>query len=154
MIGGMAAIGPLLGGWLTTNLSWRWAFFLNLPVGLLAVIGTLVYIGESRDEDSRLGFDLPGFMLITVGLGGVVFGLIEGRTYGWLAPDASHPFAVLAGHGRRVALHRRHRDRRGVVALLFASSRSGGSVQEGSSCSTSPCGSFRRSAMATSRARS
>ncbi len=95
VIGGMAAIGPLLGGWLTTNLSWRWAFFLNLPVGLLAVIGTLVYIGESRDEDSRLGFDLPGFVLVTLGLGGVVFGLIEGRTYGWLAPVASHPFAVL-----------------------------------------------------------
>ena len=95
VIGGMAAIGPLLGGWLTTNLSWRWAFFLNLPVGILAVIGTLVYIRESRDEDSRLGFDLPGFILITLGLGGVVFGLIEGRTYGWWGPNANHPFAVL-----------------------------------------------------------
>jgi MFS family permease len=95
VIGGMAAIGPLLGGWLTTNLSWRWAFFLNLPVGILAVIGTLVYIRESRDEDSKLGFDLPGFILITLGLGGVVFGLIEGRTYGWWAPNANHPFAAL-----------------------------------------------------------
>ena len=95
VIGGMAAIGPLLGGWLTTNLSWRWAFFLNLPVGILAVIGTLVYIRESRDEDSTLGFDLPGFILITLGLTGVVFGLIEGRTYGWWAPNMSHPFAIL-----------------------------------------------------------
>jgi EmrB/QacA subfamily drug resistance transporter len=95
VIGGMAAIGPLLGGWLTTNLSWRWAFFLNLPVGILAIIGTLVYIRESRDEDSKLGFDLPGFILITLGLGGIVFGLIEGRTYGWWAPNASHPFGIL-----------------------------------------------------------
>jgi MFS family permease len=95
VIGGMAAIGPLLGGWLTTNLSWRWAFFLNLPVGILAIIGTLVYIRESRDEDSKLGFDLPGFILITLGLGGIVFGLIEGRTYGWWALNASHPFGIL-----------------------------------------------------------
>jgi len=95
VIGGMAAVGPLLGGWLTTNLSWRWAFYLNLPVGHLAVFWTLKYIGESRDEDSKLGFDLPGFILVTLGLGGVVFGLIEGRTYGWWAPNATHPFAVL-----------------------------------------------------------
>ena len=94
VIGGMAAIGPLLGGWLTTYLSWRWAFFLNLPVGLLAVVGTLTYIRESRDEESKLGFDLPGFILVTLGLGGVVFGLIEGRTYGWWAPNAGHPFAA------------------------------------------------------------
>jgi EmrB/QacA subfamily drug resistance transporter len=94
VIGGMAAIGPLMGGWLTTNLSWRWAFYLNLPVGLIAVFGTLKYIRESRDEDSKLGFDLPGFILVTLGLSGVVFGLIEGRTYGWWAPNATHPFAV------------------------------------------------------------
>ncbi len=94
VIGGTAAIGPLLGGWLTTNLSWNWAFYINLPIGLLAILGTLRYIGESRDEDSSIGFDLPGFILITVGLVGVVFGLIEGRTYGWLAPNASHPFSV------------------------------------------------------------
>ena len=95
VIGGMAAIGPLLGGWLTTNLSWHWAFFINLPVGLLAIAGTLRYIGESRDEHTKLGFDLPGFILITVGLVGVVFGLIEGRVYGWWAPNPGHPFVVL-----------------------------------------------------------
>lgn len=95
VIGGMAAIGPLLGGWVTTNLSWNWAFLINLPIGLLAIVGTLRYIGESRDEDTKLGFDLPGFILITVGLVGVVFGLIEGRTYGWLTPNPGHPFSVL-----------------------------------------------------------
>ncbi len=91
-IGGMAAVGPLLGGWLTTNLSWRWAFYINVPVGLVAIAGTMRYIGESRDEDSRPGFDLPGFLLVTLGLAGVVFGLIEGRNYGWWAPN--HPFGV------------------------------------------------------------
>ena len=126
VIGGMAAIGPLLGGWLTTNLSWNWAFYINLPVGILAILGTLRYIGESRDEHTKLGFDLPGFILITVGLVGVVFGLIEGRTYGWWAPNPNHPFTVLGwtwpsttisivpvtiGHRRRLApALRRRRD--------------------------------------------
>jgi EmrB/QacA subfamily drug resistance transporter len=91
-IGGVAAIGPLLGGWLTTYLSWRWAFFINVPVGLLAFAGTLYYIGESKDEHAQRGFDLPGFLLITFGLGAFVFGLIEGRNYGWWTP--AEPFTV------------------------------------------------------------
>ena len=95
VIGGMAAVGPLLGGWLTTNLSWNWAFYINLPVGLLAIIGTLRYIGESRDEHTKIGFDFPGFVLITTGLVGIVFGLIEGRTYGWWAPNPDHAFQIL-----------------------------------------------------------
>ncbi len=86
VIGGMAALGPLLGGWLTTNLSWRWSFFINIPVGIVAILGTLLYIRESRDEDARAGFDLPGFLLITFGLGSFIFGLIEGNTYGWWTP--------------------------------------------------------------------
>jgi len=92
VIGGMAALGPLLGGWLTTNLSWRWAFFINLPIGLFAIVGTLIYIRESRDEHARHGFDLPGFVLITAGLSAIVFALIEGRTYGWITPN--QPFTV------------------------------------------------------------
>jgi EmrB/QacA subfamily drug resistance transporter len=86
VIGGMAAIGPLLGGWLTTNLSWRWSFFINIPIGIIAIAGTLRFIRESRDEDARSGFDLPGFLLITFGLGAFIFGLIEGNTYGWWTP--------------------------------------------------------------------
>ncbi len=95
VIGGVAAVGPLLGGFLTTYASWRWAFFINVPVGLLAIAGTLRYIGESRDEHARPGFDLPGFLLITSGLGAFVFGLIEGRQYGWWTPSPRHPFEVL-----------------------------------------------------------
>jgi len=94
VIGGVAAVGPLLGGFLTTYFSWRWAFFINLPVGLLAIAGTLHYIGESKDEDAKPGFDLPGFVLITFGLGAFIFGLIEGRQYGWWTPSVHHPFTV------------------------------------------------------------
>ncbi len=94
VIGGVAAVGPLLGGFLTTYFSWRWAFFINLPVGLLAIAGTLHYIGESKDEHAKRGFDLPGFVLITSGLGAFIFGLIEGRQYGWWTPSARHAFTV------------------------------------------------------------
>ena len=87
VIGGMAAMGPLLGGWLTTNVSWRWAFLINLPVGIIALVATLIWVAESRDEHARAGFDAPGFATLTLGLAAIVFGLIEGYTYGWLAPS-------------------------------------------------------------------
>jgi EmrB/QacA subfamily drug resistance transporter len=93
VIGGMAALGPLLGGWLTTYLSWRWAFYVNIPVGLLAIVGTMMWIDESCDENARGGFDPLGFLFVTTGLASVVFGMIEGYTYGWTSP--SQPFVVL-----------------------------------------------------------
>ena len=92
IIGGMAAVGPLIGGWLTTYLTWRWAFFINIPIAAIAFFGTLHYIKESKDEHAKAGFDPAGFLLITLGLGAFVFGLIEGRTYGWWAP--TEPFTL------------------------------------------------------------
>ena len=86
VIGGMAALGPLLGGWLTTSFSWHWAFYINLPIGLIVLAGALAWVRESRDETARPGFDLPGFFASTIGLGSLVFGLIEGQRYGWLRP--------------------------------------------------------------------
>ena len=83
----MAALGPLLGGWLTTNLSWRWAFLINLPIGIVALVATLLWVAESRDENARAGFDAPGFVTLSLGLAAIVFGLIEGYAYGWLAPS-------------------------------------------------------------------
>ena len=91
-IGGMAAVGPLIGGWLTTYLTWRWAFFINIPIAAIAFFGTLRYIKESKDENAKAGLDPAGFLLITLGLGAFVFGLIEGRTYGWWAP--TKPFTL------------------------------------------------------------
>ena len=89
VIGGMAALGPVIGGWLTTNASWRWAFGVNLPVAIVAVIGTLLTVANTRTERASRGFDVGGVVLITLGLSGIVFGLIEGYTYGWWAPSAT-----------------------------------------------------------------
>ena len=93
VIGGMAAIGPLIGGWLTTNASWRWAFLINLPIAAVAVIGTLAYINESRDEHAQRRFDVTGSLLTMIGFGALVFGLIEGYKYGWWGQ--SQPFSLL-----------------------------------------------------------
>ncbi|MCZ7439807.1 MFS transporter [Micromonospora sp. WMMC241] len=91
-IGGAAALGPLLGGWLTTTYSWRWAFGINVPVSLAVIVGTLLLVAESRDDRAERGVDLLGALLSVVGMTGVVFALIEGRTYGWWQRE--RPFSL------------------------------------------------------------
>ncbi|MGK9148389.1 DHA2 family efflux MFS transporter permease subunit [Plantibacter flavus] len=81
-IGGMVAVGPLLGGWLTTDFSWRWAFGINVPLGILIVIGLLLFVGESREETTDR-IDVVGAILSIVTSATLVFGLIEGRSLGW-----------------------------------------------------------------------
>ncbi|MFJ6653390.1 DHA2 family efflux MFS transporter permease subunit [Microbacterium sp. NPDC091313] len=81
-IGGMAAVGPLLGGWLTTAFSWRWAFGINIPLGILILVGVLITVAESRSPRVER-IDGVGALLSVVTMASLVFGLIEGRTYGW-----------------------------------------------------------------------
>ncbi len=82
-IGGMAALGPLVGGWLTTDVSWRWAFWINVPVGLLVIAGILLVVPETRDDTTQRGLDVSGVAMSALGMGGIVFALIEGQSYGW-----------------------------------------------------------------------
>lgn len=83
-IGGMAALGPLVGGYLTTYQSWHWAFLINVPIGIIVLIGLFLFVPETKDETGRKGIDVPGTALVTLGLIGVVFALIEGQHYGWV----------------------------------------------------------------------
>ncbi|MFZ3417418.1 DHA2 family efflux MFS transporter permease subunit [Arthrobacter sp. 3Tela_A] len=95
-IGGMAAIGPLVGGWLTENASWRWAFGINIPVGVLVVAGLLLFVAESSEAVTGAAqrLDLGGAALSILGFGALVFGLIEGRSYGWWNAAEDAPFQV------------------------------------------------------------
>ncbi|MBT2501734.1 DHA2 family efflux MFS transporter permease subunit [Curtobacterium sp. ISL-83] len=85
-IGGMVAVGPLLGGWLTTDFSWRWAFGINIPLGIAIVVGAFLTVRESRDTVHAGRIDVVGAVLSVVTSATLVFGLIEGRTYGWWTP--------------------------------------------------------------------
>lgn len=86
VIGGMAALGPLLGGWLTTDFSWRWAFYINLPIGLVAGTVALLTVPETRDTRAARGLDPIGIGTSALGFAALVFGLIEGERYGWWRP--------------------------------------------------------------------
>lgn len=91
-IGGMAALGPIVGGWLTAAFSWNWAFIINVPLGLIAVCGLMYFVAESREEATGKLNDYFGALLSVVGFASLVFGLIEGRHYGWWSANAGAPF--------------------------------------------------------------
>ncbi|HXY30102.1 MAG TPA: MFS transporter [Gemmatimonadaceae bacterium] len=73
------ALGPVLGGWLIQHLSWRWAFFINIPLALIVVAITHWRVTEAAAPHSSPAVDWVGGALATAGLGGLTFGLIEGR---------------------------------------------------------------------------
>ena len=89
--GAGAALGPVVGGFLTTYYSWRWAFRINLVVAALVIAGAY-FIKETRDTSEKPQLDFLGIVLSALGMFLVVFGLIESSTYGWLA--AKQVFAI------------------------------------------------------------
>ncbi len=82
-----AAIGPVLGGWLVQHFSWRWVFFINLPIAAAVIMISLLFVPESCGEGGKRRLDLPGAFLITLGLGLLVFGMIEAPARGWTNPE-------------------------------------------------------------------
>ena len=76
------AIGPVLGGWLIEHASWRWAFFINLPLAVAVIAISLWQIPESRSPDAGQ-LDWLGTVFATAGLGGVVYAFIESESFGW-----------------------------------------------------------------------
>jgi EmrB/QacA subfamily drug resistance transporter len=105
-----SAIGPVVGGFLSTNYSWRWGFRINIVVAAILLVGTLL-IPESKDKKEKPTLDIPGVFLSAAGLVSLVYGVIEASTYGWwtakkdfvvagytlLQNYSVTPFAILLG---------------------------------------------------------
>ncbi|MFC3503264.1 MFS transporter [Micromonospora krabiensis] len=125
------ALGPFVGGWLIDALSWRWIFFVNLPLAVLVVLAALRWVPESRDEDvsrtrteghGHRRFDVAGALLGALALGGVTYALIDapGRGYGAPAVWGSALAGVAAAVGF-VLLERRRGDTAMLPTGLFSS---------------------------------
>ena len=92
------AIGPLVGGLLTEHIDWSWIFFINVPIGVLAIVAARLLIRESRDTTADQRLDIPGLVTSAVALFALTFALIEANDYGWTSPAILSLF-VVAGVG-------------------------------------------------------
>mgnify|MGYP001943545559 CR=1 FL=1 len=83
VMSGTAALGPLLGGVLTQYASWQWIFWVNLPLGILVLIGIFAWVPQTHGKQNMRGVDVDGLLTSAIGFGLIVFGLIEATTLGW-----------------------------------------------------------------------
>jgi EmrB/QacA subfamily drug resistance transporter len=98
-VAGLATLaGPTVGGAIITYIDWRWIFFINVPIGIAALIATFVIIPDLRPGRHH-GWDFLGIILATAGLFAIVFGLIEGQRYNWgeFAYGVTVPEIIVAG---------------------------------------------------------
>jgi EmrB/QacA subfamily drug resistance transporter len=109
MSGVTTAVGPFIGGWLVDAASWRWVFFLNVPLAAAALWITARHVPESRDTTARGRADVPGTAAVMLGLAGVIYALIEAPSRGWtpvtvtaaaVGATALVTFALIEAHAR------------------------------------------------------
>jgi EmrB/QacA subfamily drug resistance transporter len=122
------AIGPLVGGLLTEHLSWHWIFFVNVPVGAIAIAASYLLITESRDETHE-SLDLPGLATSALGLFALTYGLIEANEYGWTSARIVGSFVVaVVALASFVVIERRRRSPMLDLSLFRSGTYTGANV--------------------------
>src|SRR5438034_2195486 len=91
-------MGPMLGGWLTQDYSWRWIFYINLPIGVLCTLGALIFIRQTRNVH-REPFDFVGFLTLSLGIGALQLMLDRGELKDWFYSSEIWIEATVAGLG-------------------------------------------------------
>ena len=122
------AIGPLVGGLLTEHLSWHWIFFVNVPVGAVAIAASYLLITESKDETHE-SLDLPGLATSALGLFALTYGLIEANEYGWTSARIVGSFVVaVVALASFVVIERRRRSPMLDLSLFRSGTYTGANV--------------------------
>ena len=105
-----AVLGPLLGGFIVTDYPWEWIFLINIPVGIIAILATLVIVPESRDPLASGKLDWGGLIFSAIAIFALVYALIEGPKFGWTSPQtiglllvSATVFAIFVWWERHVA---------------------------------------------------
>ncbi len=93
LIASSFALGPIVGGWLTTHLSWHWVFYINVPIGIVSIFLSLTLLPPLEPKE-RIPLDVVGTVLLTVGLGALTLGIIKGQDWGWRSQKTIACFAV------------------------------------------------------------
>ena len=122
------ALGPLVGGFISQHLHWGWIFFINVPVGVIALVIAAVSMRESRDGSATRHLDIPGLAASALALFSLTYALIEGHDRGWTSPLILGAFAVSVAAGAAFGVIESRTGNPMVAMSLFRSRVFGGGI--------------------------
>jgi len=98
-------LGPIIGGWLTTHLSWHWVFYINVPIGIVSSIAAWLTV-PALGAKEKMPIDYLGALLLAIALGSLTLGIIEGQNWGWSNEKTIACFAIFNPIPRSLRIER------------------------------------------------